>query len=247
LSPIAGLTNLTHLGYVDEFCLGITALTTLTALTQLSITFNCLSDALEEYTKPQTQSALASVISALGCLRELTLPSIQAGPVTGALSQLTSLTKLSTSRLTDISREAPLVLPSTQVLDVPDAWVDVSALQGIRAARLQHVPVNLGYWQGQEAELKQAAQHLLQHCADLTLQVQQRLSEQDMVALMRSLKYNWRPSSTAMDQYHHVLPVKSGSRGHTGSPAWVLGLTYALCSSKVLEQVPPGITCLELR
>jgi hypothetical protein len=232
---------------VDDFCRSISALTALTALTKLSIEFKCVFGVTRKYTRPSTQAALASVLSALPSLKELSVPNIQTGPIIEALSQLTSLTLLRANRLIDINCDAPLTLPSARVLDLSHAWLQLPELCGIRAPRLQHVPVNLAVSPGHEAEFKQATEGLLQHCADLTIQMQQQMPERDLVALMSALRDSWGPTSTATNGYHHALPAKYSARGDTASPTWVLELCYWPCSGGVLQQLPRGITHLVLK
>jgi hypothetical protein len=243
LSPIAGLTNLTHLGYVDEFCLGITALTTLTALTQLSMIVSQSAVVAEQYAKPTTQSALAAALSALASLKKLSLSYVQAGPVTDTLPQLTSLAQLKIAQLSGISWATPLLLPiSLAVLELP--WLDMTGVHGIRAPGLQHVTVKARVRPGQEAELQQLTAVLLQHCADLSLLVEKGASEQDMVGLMAVLRAAWTPTSVARTSYSDDL---CSLHGISVSLAWGLTIWDAPCTQCVLQQVPPGITNLELK
>jgi hypothetical protein len=253
LSPIAGLRNLTSLEYRDTFCLGITALTTLTALTSLSIVCNPKVGAKQQYAKPTTQAALAAALPALASLKQLSLSEVQSGPLTDALSQLTSLTQLTAHSLKGVSKETPQVLPiNLNVLELP--LLDVSALCGIITPHtLQHVTVKATIRtgrkvgrQGVEADLKHLAEGMLEHCADLSLTKAYGTSKEDMVALMAVLKDTWRPTSTARTIYTGHLLSRPGI-SDSDSLAWGLTLREVTCSPCVLQQVPTGITNLLLK
>jgi hypothetical protein len=246
LSPAAGLTNLTSLHYTHAFCLGITALTTLTALTQLSILPHPAGSAARHYAKPTAQSALAAALPALASLKQLSLPYVQPEPLTDALSQLTSLTQLTLWHPTGISRATRLRLPtSLHVLELP--WVDVSVLCGIiTAPNLHHVTVSARLKSGQEAEFKQLSEGLLQHCADLSASGRQGMSEKDMLGLMTVLKSTWKPTGAARARHADHLRRRH-VMNHKDSLAWGLRVFQVACTQAVLQQVPPGITHLELR
>jgi hypothetical protein len=230
---------------VDEFCLGITALTTLTGLTELFIV-SAANNAAQQYAKLSTQSALAAALPALASLKQLSLSYVQPGPLTDTLSQLTSLTQLDVEYLTGINRATPLRLPiSLNVLELP--WLEVSALCGIiTAPNLHHVTISARLKSGQEAEFKQLAEGLLQHCADLSLSGWQGVSQQDMVGLMTVLKSTWKPTGAARARYADHLRRRHVVN-HKDSLAWGLRVRQVPCSQAVLQQVPPGINYLELR
>jgi hypothetical protein len=246
LCALASLTHLQKLQIPGDWCLGFTALTTLTALTHLHLRSMGRHSTEQQAATSSTQSALAATLPACAGLKELHLPGVHSGPLTVALSQLTRLTQLRIKQLAGISSAAPLVLPSAHILEVPR--LSLSALCGLQAPSLQHVSVKLEISSGQVNEFRQLPWALLQHCADLTVTVsgQQGIPEQEVITLMTALRDFWRPTSTATNDYHSVDLHRRRWSADKARPAWVLTLRQLPCSQSVLQNVPTGVTYLEL-
>jgi hypothetical protein len=241
---LQGCTQLKGLTLYTPNVKGVTAIAQLNGLTYLELDSAPRSQLLSA----AEQSELGSTLAALTNLQSLRIDHAPPGPVTQALSQLTSLTELTLYQQSLVPNPGPLTLPSCVKLTFCIS-ISMRHLASIQAPKLQHLAgASLALTPSNLDSLRRLCRGVLRACSRLTLYLHHAWSKEDTVALMAVLSQDWQPSaealqavtsnSTGLNRDTSGLERKSSN----GPPEQQrLELVYAHCSRQCLQLLPEGM------
>jgi hypothetical protein len=246
-SILQGCTQLEALTLVTSDVKGVSTIAQLTGLTQLELHSDTQGFLGQQLFSDEEQAELGSALAALSNLQNLLISHAPPGPVTQALSQLSSLTKLTLSQQDLVHDPGPLVLPSCVRLTINNSN-SIRHLSSIQAPKLQHLAgVSLALTPNDLDSLRWLCRGMLRACTYLNLALY-AWSKEDTVALMAVVSQDWRPSTEALQ------PIRSTGIGHnrictSSDPPqqWTLQLWDSHCSRQCLELVPKGLAELSLQ
>jgi hypothetical protein len=239
---LQGYTQLKELSLSYTNLKGVGAVAQLTGLTKLELHPFTLGYRLFSASE---QSELGSALAAISNLQCLHIDHAPPGPVTEALSQLTTLTVLCLMQQRAVPNPGPLALPSVRSLTFLHGYITAKHLVCIDAPQLWHMPLNLALKPSDLPDLLRLCRGMLRACSSLSLNLDDFWSDKDTIAVMTVLHQDWQPSAEAL------CPLMSGSGSQVQGSAstnnqWSLALLNTHCSRKCLSLLPKGLNCLYL-